>query len=490
MPDKLHSFVRVGGWRKKHASLASGMFFSRCFLGILLAAVGPWTVLQPETRAGDVTAAVQLARQYLLSDDAGERRALSAKLAPFDKHWPRVLAALRMQPQQDVQPGYYAEERFTSPRLRKKHPDDLLYFIVPQSYQPERATGLVVFMHGGGKGSPRTSPARYMRPDKPSAAYIGDIFEQTGMIGVAPSAPWNPDDHSRWTLPETDDYLADVVAECKTRFHVDPHRVILWGHSMGGFGGFHQVQRQPDRFAAIIASAGSWTLAQWPVIRGTTFCIVHGVKDAERGVRDRHTDIQFARQAHTLLSELKIPHVFMEHAGAHPVAEAKAPVLDFLQTHAELRRNPFPRQVAVASPVGFRAEKCFPKTHSYWLSLNEAFPNSELEYDALTVPRRGYSKDSSADDWRQWKLTRGKEKRPGAMIEAANLGGNRFEIETSGVSRFTLWLHPRMIDFKKPVAITLNGVKRTEQPAAPSLATLLDSWELVYPAKIVVRVPE
>jgi len=114
------------------------------------------------------------------------------------------------------------------------------------------------------------------------------------MIGVGPSAPWNEDDHSRWCLPEADDYIADVVQECKTRFYIESDRVFLLGHSMGGFGAYHQVQRQPDRFAAVIASAGSWSLAQWPVIRGTAFCIVHGARDAELGARDRHTDVAFA----------------------------------------------------------------------------------------------------------------------------------------------------------------------------------------------------
>lgn len=336
---------------------------------LLLAGVCQLVVFPPTLRADDLAAAVQLAEQYLQSGDADEQELLSSKLATFDSNWQSVLTTLQFRPQRNTRPGYYGEEHFSDAGLRKKHPDDLLYFIVPRNYRPERATGLVVLMHGEGKGSPRTSPVRYMRPENPTEAYIGDVFERTGMIGVAPSAPWNPNDHSRWTLSDTDDCIADVIAECAMRFHVDPDRVFLWGHSMGGFGGFHQVQRQPDRFAAVIASAGSWTLAQWPVIRGTTFCIVYGTKDAERGIRDRHTDIQFARQAHLMLTELNIPHVYKEHAGPHPVAHAKAPVLEFLQEHAELKRDPFPRQVAVASPVGFRANKCFPKTHSYWLPV-------------------------------------------------------------------------------------------------------------------------
>ncbi len=449
----------------------------------------------PARRSDELADTVRQCKKYLQSDDAGERKLLAGKLASHDDRWRSVLAALRPPTKLDGKPGYYREEHFSDAELRKKHPDDLIYYIVPKSYRPERATGLVIFMHGGGKGSPRNSPARYMQPEDPSEAYIGDIFEQTGLIGVAPSAPWNPNNHSRWTLPETDDYIADVITESATRFHIDPDRVILWGHSMGGFGGFQQVQRQPDRFAAVIASAGSWSLANWPVIRGTTFCIVHGTRDAEPGVRDRHTDIQFARQAHQLLSGLQIHHVYKEHPGPHPVVHAKKPVLEFLQNHSELKRERFPPQVAVASPVGFRANAAYKKSHSHWLSLDEAFEDSELEYDTLDIPGRGYKNDSPVDDWNGWMLTHQREKRPGAMVEAVNLGNNRFDIRTTGVAQFTLWLHPNMVNFNEPIHVTINGEPRTQQRLKPSLAILLDSfarrkdWNLTYPARWTIRVP-
>ena len=281
-----------------------------------------------DTKAADFDETVRTARQYLACSDQEQRAALSQKLAEFTGDWRDVVKALRPRPTQAVKPGYYREEHFTDPQLRQKHPDDLLYLVVPTGYQPDQPTGLVVFMHGGGKGSPRTAPDRYMTPADSttprSSTRLGDMFEALGMIGVGPSAPWNENDHSRWCLPEADDYIADVVQECATRFHIDLDRVFLLGHSMGGFGAYHQVQRQPDRFAAVIASAGSWSLAQWPVIRGTTFCIVHGAKDAELGVRDRHTDIAFARYAHELLSQRNIPHVYKEHPDGHSFGYGKA----------------------------------------------------------------------------------------------------------------------------------------------------------------------
>ena len=53
----------------------------------------------------------------------------------------------------------------------------------------------------------------------------------------------------------------DVISECEERFNIDPDRVFLFGHSMGGFGGYHQALRGPDRFASIIISSGPGTAA-------------------------------------------------------------------------------------------------------------------------------------------------------------------------------------------------------------------------------------
>ena len=449
--------------------------------------------LSGDTGAADFDETVKTARQYLECSDRQERVALSRKLAEYTDDWRDVVEALRPRTTQAAKPGYYREERFRDPRLREKHPDDLLYLVVPTSYQPDKPSGLVVFMHGGGKGSARTAPDRYMTPadatTPPSSTRLGDMFEALGLIGVGPSATWNENDHSRWCVPEADDYIADVVEECKTRFHIDSDRVLLLGHSMGGFGAYHQVQRQPDRFAAVIASAGSWSLAQWPVIRGTTLCIVHGTKDAELGVRDRHTDIAFARYADELLSKKDIPHVYREHPEGHSFGNGKQDVVDFLKASRDLRRDPFFPHVVLASPVGYSSGKCYPVRHNRWITLDAA-DEGPLAYDALHREGPGHSKDSSPEEWKQWKLTHTSVKRNGAMIEAINLGENRLKITTTNVSRFTLWLHPTMVNFGKPIQVDVNGELGFAARVTPSLVTVLESferrrdWGLVYPAKI------
>ncbi|HJT31583.1 MAG TPA: ester cyclase [Pirellulales bacterium] len=231
-------------------------------------------------QAIDRAQAVELARDYLSTDDDTKRTPLAVKLATYGGDIPSVLRALSARSFKPVKSGYHPQEHFTVPELLAKHPKDLLYFNVPDSYRPDRPTGLIVFLHGGGKTTSRRAPRVFLNfpdEDDEESNQLGDVFSATGMIAVGPSAPWDDESWYRWCLRESEPYLADVIVECKSRFNIDPDRVFLLGHSMGGFGAYHHVQRQPDRFAAVIVSAGSWRQAYWPVIRGTPLCIVQGV---------------------------------------------------------------------------------------------------------------------------------------------------------------------------------------------------------------------
>jgi hypothetical protein len=127
--------------------------------------------------------------------------------------------------------------------------------------------------------------------------------------------------------------------------------------------------------------------------------------------------------------------------------------------------------------------------HNRWITLDAA-NEGPLEYDALEREGPGHGKDSSPEEWQQWKLKHKIVERNGAMIEAVNLGENRLKVATTNVSRFTVWLHQAMVDFGKPIEITVNDEPRFKERVAPSLVTVLESyerrrdWGLVYPAKI------
>ena len=311
------------------------------------------------------------------------------------------------------------------------------------------------------------------------------MLTATGMITVGPSAPWNRDSPYRWCLPGTDEYLADVILECERRFNIDPDRVFLFGHSMGGFGAYHHALRQPDRFAAIVVNSGSWSLGYWPVIRGTPLCIVQGVQDAMRGVRWHYTDVAYGRWTDKILSSEKLDHTYLEHSGRHSIGYGRDKIAQYFASARELRRDPYYPHVTLASPEGFKKFCCLPVLHNRWLTLDEAV-EGDLEYDELI--------SHSSGDFDSWRLEHRLGTHRGAMIDAINRGDNTISVTTRNVARFTLWLHPRMVDITKRVRVFVDGRVRFEGRIRPSLATALESyqrrrdWGLIYPIKIEVSV--
>ncbi len=433
------------------------------------------------------TTAARLAREYLGSEDDDERKELADKLDEYKGDIDNVLRRLRPTEFPEVEPGYHPAEHFTLPELSEEYPDDLLYFTVPESYKPFQPTGLIIFMHGGGNASPRNTPRYFMNlkteEDDDESSEIGDIFSATGMIAVGPSAPWNEDCSYRWCMEETDDYLAAVIRECETRFNINPDRMFLVGHSMGGFGAYHHIQRTPDRFAAVVVNAGSWTLGFWPTIRGTKLCIIQGIADAEKGERWHYTDVEYGRWTDQLLARYKLNYEYHEHDHGHWVGYGRPYLKEFFAQSNKLRRDHYYPHIVLATPVGFMRSFCFPVEHNRWLTLDET-TRGTLTYDRLL--------DDEDVDFDDWKLEYSREKFRGAGIDARLDDENRVIVQTKNVARFTVWLHPNMIDVERPVTILVDGQTRFTGRVTPSLATALESyerrhdWGLIYPIKVEV----
>ena len=417
-------------------------------------------------------AAVRYAREYLASHGAGERSGLAAKLARFHGDWSAVVDQLRERSFPSAAAGYYAARHFSDPDLLAARPDDLLYFVVPPSYRPDRPSGLIVFLHGGGATTPRVAPQatlQFPTADSPPDSHrSGDMFAATGMITVGPSAPWDTRTSYRWCQPGADDYLSDVIRECKMRFNIDDDRVFLLGHSMGGFGAYHHALRSPDRFAAVIANSGSWSQAYWPAITGTPLCTVQGVRDARPGVRWHYTDIAYGRFTDSILGRLGLAHTYFEQSGEHSIAYGRPSIAKCFAQAANFYRDPYFPHVVLASPQGFSAACSFPVRDNRWLTLDVVKPG-DIEYDEL--------RSNGAGNFDDWRLSHRTRKHAGAAINAQNVGRNTIVVSTKNVARFTVWLHPKMIDTASPVTILVDGKVRYFAPVKPSLIAALESYD-------------
>jgi predicted peptidase len=145
---------------------------------------------------------------------------------------------------------------------------------VPQSYDPAAAAPLIVALHGfGGNqdyffGAVRTLPALLEKHGFVFVAPMGLALD--GWYGAPLSIPGSaprssgappprqvrtPDEEARYrALSEAD--VMNVLDLVRKEYSVDPNRIYLMGHSMGGFGTWWLGQKYADTWAAIAPMSG------------------------------------------------------------------------------------------------------------------------------------------------------------------------------------------------------------------------------------------
>lgn len=431
--------------------------------------------------------AIALCRQYLAGGGENGGQELVRRVETYAGRIGPVLSALRPKPAGDAKRGLSGLQHFSAPGLADEYKDDHLYYHVPESYDPAKPTGLLIYMHGGGNGTARTYAGHVIDRARKNANGIAFFVDKIPYITVAPSAPWNEKSTSRWALPEAEAYIAAVITESQHLFAIDPHSVVLAGTSMGGSGAISLGLRMPDRFAAVCPGSGSWHAAYWRATIGTPFFIIHGANDAvppghpTKKHRPKFTDIFYAREAHRLLEAYDIEHIYAEHEGGHSSREAKPQIETFCRWMQARRRDPYPKLVIAAMPADGRVHQ----PHNRWVSIQE-LGAGRIAFDG--VQRKGGGWKETLEEWNACRLVRYPHKRRGGVVEAVNEGENRFTVKTENVKRFSLWLHPKMVTFAKPIVVTVNG-KREQRTVKPSLADAIRSykrrrdWGLIYHAE-------
>ena len=440
--------------------------------------------------------AIRVCREYLKESTAAGKEALSGKLRSYKGAIPPIIDELR--PGKATAPsakGLTGKVSFETPGLAETYVDDHLYYHVPDGYDPGRRTGLIIYLHGGGPGTKRTYAGETIDASMKYANGIAFLLEETDYITVAPSAPWNETSCNRWALPETEKYLAAVVTESMSRFSIDPDRVVLGGTSMGGMGGMALIVRIPDRFAAVYAGSVSWEKAYWKAATGTPLFLIHGANDAiapghpKWSLRPKFTDVFFAREADRLLTKYGVEHIYAEHDGGHPSGQAKPQIKRFLGWMQKRTRDPYAAHVFAVS----HGDAIVYQPHNRWVSV-EQLDEGKLEYDGCVLKDMRGGWKQTLEQFNKAHVVARKSKHSAGYVEARNLGGNRFSLETRNVKTLSLWFHPRMADLNKPIQLTIDG-KAQSIEVKPSLTDALRSferrhdWGLIYHACAVVEIP-
>ncbi|MHC4957949.1 MAG: carboxylesterase family protein [Planctomycetota bacterium] len=105
--------------------------------------------------------------------------------------------------------------------------------------------GLVIALHGGGKGAGDAGGA---------AGTFGSIASKFKCVCVAPEVLEKTE--RGWTTSGTEEFVLELIEAAKRTWKIDPNRVYVVGHSMGGFGSWTLGAHHADLFAGVGPYAG------------------------------------------------------------------------------------------------------------------------------------------------------------------------------------------------------------------------------------------
>ena len=274
---------------------------------------------------------------------------------------------------------------------------------VPNDYKGDRPFPLIVTLHGHGWYEPfQGHPAQVVE----------------GVIQVAPQGRGSID----YMLAAEQDVLA-VIDDVARDYRIDPDRIILEGHSMGGTGSWNLGVHYPDRFAAIAPVCGNADRRAWDAW-GIPRKHLRPVPPRFRALRDHLLD---ATDPVTYAGSLLGLPALAAHGGEDDVV----PVGNSRNMAAALKQ--------LGCPVEYRE---FPGIRHWGFPMS--FYNQRWDW-MLAARRRAapervrYTTASLRHDGAYWvRIERFVAPLAFAEIDARHLGAGRFEISTANVGAFTL----------------------------------------------------
>jgi poly(3-hydroxybutyrate) depolymerase len=349
--------------------------------------------------------------------------------------------------------SFFAKYKKTLPQLPKEAGEyvDLedgrgRYLLAGQMRRP---SALFVGLHGGGVDSGNASSSRGMY-----AAALAD----RGWLGIFPEVLEKTE--RGWTDSGTEEWVLSLIDRAVDTFEIDPDRVFLGGHSMGGYGSWVIGADHADRFAALLPSAGAPSFVMnrsrgtinvqkgvIPNLRNTPMCVFQSTDDPKVG----------------------------------PEAN-QAAVRDL--------------EVAKKRWGGF-------EDFEYWEVGDRGHGLPEGGVEALLAKIEGYSRDAVPTrlvwqprvDWKEqfyWLLWEGGAEVKGTVIADVDRvrGTVDVRLERTQGKGLCVLLSEALVDMESEVTVFVNGVKAFEGVPQPDFATWVRGRALRDPGRAYsARIP-
>lgn len=204
---------------------------------------------------------------------------------------------------------------------------------VPSAVANQTSLPLVVVLHGWGVDE--IAWFKFTR--------VKRIAEEFGFVVAAPYARGN-----WWYRGPAERDVVEVVDDVRKRVHIDPDRIYLAGHSMGGWGTWWIASRHPDLFSAIAPMSGF----------DPQEFVLNCVNLAPSVIHDQLDDIvpvRFSRLPVQRMAELGISHQYREEIGyghaSRMIGDNLPRVFEWFRAHPRVGR---PQRCAIATRVGHR----------------------------------------------------------------------------------------------------------------------------------------
>jgi hypothetical protein len=344
---------------------------------------------------------------------------------------------------------------------------------VPADYAPDRRWPVRVVLHGG-VGRERPTGGERPRP-------LSNRLPGSGEIVIQPRA-WL---ESAWWTEQGVSNVMSLLARVKRLYNVDETRVHITGISDGGTGVYFFAMREATSWSACLALNGH------PLVLANDDTGADGQLYAHNLVNCPLYLVNGGKDPLYPAASVK-PFVEMFTKGGVPVTWHVYPDAGHDVSWWPQERMPFETFVAEHPRVA----------HPDAISWETERTDRYNRFRWLVIDRLGTRpSDAALADLNEYESTPGlmvgtlfARRQPSGRVDATRKG-NAYELRTRGVRELTLLLSPDVIDFSKPVTVSVNGKRVHEALARTSTATLL-TWAardrdrtMLYGAELHITVP-